>query len=52
MAVLLEKLASFLQHQVDFLLPVFFDDAEGFAGEIGVMCIPGAENELKFVALK
>jgi len=30
----------------------FFEDGEGFAGEIGVICIPGVENELKFVALK
>jgi len=30
----------------------FFDDAEGFSREIGVLCIPGIENELKFVALE
>ena len=30
----------------------FYEDAEGFAREIGVICIPGVENELKFVALK
>ncbi len=34
------------------MLAFVFDDAEGFAGEIQAICVPGIENEMKFVALK
>jgi len=55
MAVLLEKLAPSLNTRLTLFSSYslfFYEDAEGFAGEIGVICIPGVENELKFVALK
>jgi len=31
------------------LLLFFFEDAEGVAGEMGVICIPGIKKELEFV---
>ncbi len=34
------------------MLTFVFGDTGGFAGEIQAICVPGIENEIKFVALK